>query len=347
MASWFGLCGNITIGDSMFCVVWVSGDDNAIYAQFLDASPALMGDYFQISDNIADHNATPAWIDYNLCNRHFVAVWADDRSVDYQLYGRVFNSERSDWSATLSLNDSLYINNYAIWFPKVFWNSDTSFTVFYRIEDGNLYRQSYNMQGNALGVVRRVNKLIDSAGDFSVARDSLGRMVAVWEDLTTDKILCQRFNSDASLLDSIFAVSSGTYQIPLLSLSTDFKDGRVCVVWNDADYRIWLQVFDFENPNKMTPEKSPTAPQDFLLAGNYPNPFNATTRIRFYLPQVGTVGIKVWDCRGHLVREKDFPAFRSGWNEIEFKADDLPSGIYLYEIKSGKNACQAKMLLMK
>lgn len=172
-------------------------------------------------------------------------------------------------------------------------------------------------------------------------------MVAVWEDVTTDKILCQRFNSDASLLDSIFVLSSGTYQVPLLSLSTDFKDGQVCAVWNDADYNIWLQVFDFANPNKVKPEKSSEVMREFRLASNFPNPFNAATRIRFYLPQAGKVGLKVWDCNGHLVSEEDFPAFRSGWNEIDFKADDLPSGIYLYEIKSGKNFCQAKMLLLK
>jgi len=59
------------------------------------------------------------------------------------------------------------------------------------------------------------------------------------------------------------------------------------------------------------------------------------------------VELKVWDCRGVLVREKQYSSCTSGWNEIEFEADDLPSGLYLYQVRSGNIASRTKMLLMK
>ncbi len=246
---------------------------------------------------------------------------------------------------TLTLTDSL--TTHILWRPKVFWNSDTSFTVFYWTDDNNLSCQTYNLAGIPLIAHDHINANANAINDFAVARDSLGRMVAVWEDVTTGKILCQRFNSDATLLGTNIVISAGTYEVPNWSLTVDFRDGLVCAVWNDADYRLWLQVFDFENPTKLRPEKSLLTPRDFRLVGNYPNPFNATTKIRFYLPQARQVELKVWDCRGVLVREKQYSSCTSGWNEIEFEADDLPSGLYLYQVRSGNIASQAKMLLMK
>ncbi len=343
-AEWFQSVGNIAIEDTIFGLFWIGS--RGLYGQYVSASLQTTSAEFLISDSLSsEYYYGSGGIDYSPVNRHFISVWSDNHTGYFRLYGRIFNYDRSVWGPTLTLTDTLTTN--ILWHPKVLWNSDTTFTVFYWTDANNLERQTYNSHGVSLDFQEQVNTNANGIDDFAVARDSLGRMVAVWEDLTTGKILCQRFNTDASLLGSNIVISTGTYQVPTWSLTVDFKNGLVCVVWNDADYRLWLQVFDFDNPEKIGPEKSPTAPQDFRLIGNYPNPFNATTKIRFYLSQMGPVELKVWDCRGALVWEREYHGRASGWNEIEFEANDLPSGLYLYEVRSGKNASRAKMLLMK
>ena len=43
-------------------------------------------------------------------------------------------------------------------------------------------------------------------------------------------------------------------------------------------------------------------PEDFAIAPNYPNPFNAATTLSYWLPVAGTVTLKVYDAQGQLVR---------------------------------------------
>ncbi len=338
------IIGNIACDDTMFLVVW-NDDYGGILGQFISCSLVEEGDTIMISDTAYEPYA--ASVDYNNNTGHFITVWTDGRTDLARPYGRIFNRDRSAWGPTLALSDPSLEWHGPIGYPHVLWNSDSTFTVFYWTNHENIYCQTFSEQGHPVNSLCQLNAEGLEADDFAVARDSLGRMVAVWEDLTSGKLFCQRFNADASLRDLVFVLSTGTYNIPNEAISVDFKDGLVCAVWNDTDYRLWLQRFDFDNPNQIMPEESLTAPRDFRLAGNYPNPFNATTKIRFYLPQAGPVELKVWDCRVVLVRKRQYSGCLSGRNEIDFKADDLPSGMYMYEVRSGKNASRAKMLLMK
>jgi hypothetical protein len=74
-------------------------------------------------------------------------------------------------------------------------------------------------------------------------------------------------------------------------------------------------------------------PTEFRLYQNFPNPFNPTTSIRFDLPVEGIVTIKVYDL---LDRELAVLVNRervtSGSHSVEFRGDNLPSGVYFYRI---------------
>ncbi len=85
----------------------------------------------------------------------------------------------------------------------------------------------------------------------------------------------------------------------------------------------------------------------FLLSQNYPNPFNPTTKIKYQIPELSFVTIKVYDVLGNeitiLVNEEK-PA---GSYEIEFSASTFPSGIYFYQLKAGSFVETKKMVLLK
>lgn len=89
-------------------------------------------------------------------------------------------------------------------------------------------------------------------------------------------------------------------------------------------------------------------PQSVALNDNYPNPFNPSTSITFRLPETRTVTINVFDILGRrvqaLVRNQQMPA---GTHAIRFNAEQLSSGVYLYQLKAGDFSQTKKMLLIK
>jgi hypothetical protein len=95
------------------------------------------------------------------------------------------------------------------------------------------------------------------------------------------------------------------------------------------------------------------------IVENFPNPFNPTTEIRFYIPATGVgvartevdvtgwVTLKVYDILGRevasLVDEKKEP----GTYNVTFNAAGLASGVYVYRLTAGGTTLTRRMLLTK
>jgi len=88
---------------------------------------------------------------------------------------------------------------------------------------------------------------------------------------------------------------------------------------------------------------SPTA---FVLYQSYPNPFNATTTIRYGLPYPGNVSLQVYNTLGQQITTL-FQGYRqAGFHSATLSADDLASGLYFVRLEaSGKVATQKVMLI--
>jgi hypothetical protein len=88
-------------------------------------------------------------------------------------------------------------------------------------------------------------------------------------------------------------------------------------------------------------------PQYYALYQNYPNPFNPVTKIRFQLPDVRKVELKIFDIRGsHIVTLFDEEK-EPGIYEIEFNGQGVSSGIYFYRLQAGSFVETKKMILLK
>ncbi|MBS1518353.1 MAG: T9SS type A sorting domain-containing protein [Bacteroidetes bacterium] len=84
------------------------------------------------------------------------------------------------------------------------------------------------------------------------------------------------------------------------------------------------------------------------LKQNFPNPFNPTTLISFELPESNNVTLKVFNMKGETVAVlAENQILKKGLNEMEFNAGNLPSGMYVYTLKSGNISQNRKMLLLK
>ncbi|MCL4708743.1 right-handed parallel beta-helix repeat-containing protein [bacterium] len=97
-------------------------------------------------------------------------------------------------------------------------------------------------------------------------------------------------------------------------------------------------------------------PKSFALAGNYPNPFNPETAIRYEIPEDGRVIIKIFNIQGKEVvtlydGERSAGKYVIPWNGTDRHGQAVASGVYFYQVRLiNENVSQMlndKMLLLR
>jgi len=88
-------------------------------------------------------------------------------------------------------------------------------------------------------------------------------------------------------------------------------------------------------------------PEEYSLLQNYPNPFNPETIIRFDLPEESFVNLSIYNLIGEKVITLVDEKLDKGKYAKTLNAGNLPSGVYIYKLKSDKADFTRKMVLMK
>jgi hypothetical protein len=106
-----------------------------------------------------------------------------------------------------------------------------------------------------------------------------------------------------------------------------------------------IQLIGFPNFLGNDPEMVPST---FQLYEPFPNPFNPTTTIRFYIG-VGTMGLtlQVYDITGRVVETLIDDFIESGNHEITWNAKQQSSGIFFVKLKSGGKSQTHKIIYLK
>jgi hypothetical protein len=94
-------------------------------------------------------------------------------------------------------------------------------------------------------------------------------------------------------------------------------------------------------------EKSNLQPDNFILEQNYPNPFNPSTKIKFSLTEGSQTKLIVYNVLGKEVASLLNEYLNPGNYRINFDAEKLPSGIYMYKLTTAYYAGIKKMVLIK
>jgi hypothetical protein len=94
--------------------------------------------------------------------------------------------------------------------------------------------------------------------------------------------------------------------------------------------------------------KAKQPPEKFELIGNYPNPFNPTTKIAFLINVPGFVSLKVYNTLGQEITTLINRKMQTGYYEFKFTVGEkLTSGVYFVRLKSNGYSDVIKMLLIK
>ncbi len=114
---------------------------------------------------------------------------------------------------------------------------------------------------------------------------------------------------------------------------------------NVSNAGFWAQAIDFVT--SVEEISTGVIPREFRLEQNYPNPFNPATTIQFALPKQSKVTLKLYDLLGREISTLVNEELQVGKYKFTFEANDLPSGIYFYQLRTEGFVDTKKLTLLK
>jgi len=165
----------------------------------------------------------------------------------------------------------------------------------------------------------------------------------------------------------LFTILFGIFQITVLSQNKSTYKITAAPTANNFEYpqsvfvdspngHIWItdfdnhrvMRFDVSSLTSVSESEKLQSPQNFFLSQNYPNPFNGETQITFSTKSIEDVLLTVYNLLGQKIATLfDEAAAANTVYSIVFDAKNLPSGIYLYSLRTVNGNEVKRMCLLK
>lgn len=142
-------------------------------------------------------------------------------------------------------------------------------------------------------------------------------------------------NPDTGILSGTLT-TTGTY-----TFTVRCTDSSTTPKTDDQEYTVIVA-----NPDGI-PGDNTNIPTDFMVVGNYPNPFNSSTIISLDLPTAGHVKIDIFNMLGQQIETLFDGQMSAGNNEVVWNGGSAASGVYLYKVTSGERTATRKMIMLK
>lgn len=261
--------------------------------------------------------------------------------VNLQNYDAVFwfVGDESIADETFNDNEQNIIKNYLRNGGRLFISgSEIGYDLF---ENGNASDKSF------YNSYLKANYVLDNAGSWSVS----GEANTIFQDLNFNyglvsygapynedypdaidtingsKILLRYSNNRIAGIGFKGIVPGGIRNCALVYFAFPFET----IIGSDTRTNVMNAILSYLDLTTSV-ENEHTEKIDFVVNSNYPNPFNNKTKISFYLPESGRVVIEVYDMIGRKIAELADKNFETGYNEIQWDASDIVSGIYFIKL---------------
>jgi hypothetical protein len=154
-----------------------------------------------------------------------------------------------------------------------------------------------------------------------------------------------------------FVMNSGDTQIVMSSFTITRTGGNnlqnVCALQSLSDSALGYYYNDFRTCTPIGIEPISTEiPQKFELFQNYPNPFNPVTKILINIPAFvettrRVVSLRIYDVLGKEIAVLVNQNLKPGIYEIEWNAENIPTGVYFYSLITNEFTQTKKMVVLK
>jgi len=106
-----------------------------------------------------------------------------------------------------------------------------------------------------------------------------------------------------------------------------------------------INGIEYGNLNKIYQSNNP--PHRFRLHPNFPNPFNADTKIKYEILKPGNVTIQIFDITGNIIEIIRDSRQETGQYTINWNASNYSTGIYIIQLQVEEFTQSIKCLLLK
>jgi hypothetical protein len=121
----------------------------------------------------------------------------------------------------------------------------------------------------------------------------------------------------------------------------------------DSWRSIYRQVWAWSSPiwvkDESTLDTTDTKPipHQFQLRQNFPNPFDRTTSIAYYLPRGGKVIAELYNVLGQHIQPLLNDLQSEGWHTLKLSSHDLTQGVYFIRFEAAEQVLTQKIVVMK
>ncbi|MBI3005063.1 MAG: T9SS type A sorting domain-containing protein [Ignavibacteriales bacterium] len=227
---------------------------------------------------------------------------------------------------------------YFLWKPTYQQAGDHEITV--RVQDDSLEsdRKMFIHVANVNRLPTPPHLVRPAPGD-TVNVNNGRPVVFTWRrsfDVDTDDTLSYTLQLKGEFLDTtISGIRDSSLSLNVRSRLRPASRYSVVLSVSDGSAVVAAESLPFRTSGATPPKESTSlASKSFSLEHNYPNPFNPVTSIRYTIPERSFVKLTVWNMLGELVQELVAEEKDTGIYETTFKAERLPSGVYLVKLEA-------------
>ena len=359
-----------------YYIYWFENDGNKNFTPH--QIPTYMDETYSVYaadvDGDGDMDVLSAsWDEINFPSSYEIAWYENDGEENFTRH-RIEHFVRrphSVYSADVDGDGDMDVLSASRYDPKIAWYEN----------DGNENFTRHKITTSAFSCFSVSAVDIDSDGDMDVLSASFDNKILWYENDGNENFTQRLVTTNVNASQSVYAIDvDGDGDMDVLSASV--SDDKIAWCENDgnenftlhtittnADFAMSVYAIDVDgdgdidvlsasfNDNKIAwyenlspvgiDGNSNETPIEFRLSQNYPNPFNPTTVIKYQIPELGFITLKVYDVMGNeiatLVNKVEDP----GYYEVNFNASNLASGVYFYRLIAGSFVSTRKMLLLK
>ncbi len=186
-----------------------------------------------------------------------------------------------------------------------------------------------------------------------------------WRDQGVKVVGIEIWNGTKSLIDTYFIGYTGiTYPVLMdgdgVALDYGVSNSNYVIIGSDGKVKYITNYYDEKEILSVigtltsTPGQRPkVTPRRFVLQQNFPNPFNAGTKIEYEIRTKEPVDVRltIFDLLGNTIRTfsgvQKSGFYEVFWNGQNDNAEPVPSGVYFYTLKAGDFRATKRMLLIQ
>jgi len=203
-----------------------------------------------------------------------------------------------------------------------------------------------------LGLTRLIDLKLDTQGE---------PLLVGWTRFYGDEqSFCMKYTAGGAqdwVLQSTSELDNYTHEFSEISLNSE---GDIYLAGNSFEIdrhlnqppQSYISVAKYEWEYLSVESPPAAAPAGFVLLQNFPNPFNPTTTIKYGLPSVSDVSIKIFNIQGREIRSWKVNDQAAGWYQLYWHGDNqtgnqVPTGMYFARVQAGDYSEVVKMVYLR